>query len=90
MSEDLISKQKVLDILEPRLKSAVYDSGSRGTLEAQRFYSAIESVKTLPVLNVEESAAYICDNLCRHSHNNDLTQEELDEICNKCKVTEVE
>lgn len=45
--------------------------------------------KVLPILfNTEESAAYVCDNLCRHSHNNDLTQDNLDEICDKCKVTE--
>lgn len=36
----------------------------------------------------EEITAYVCDNLCRHSHNNDLTQDNLDEICDKCKVTE--
>lgn len=31
-------------------------------------------------------AEYVCDNLCLYSHNNDLTQEELDEICNKCNL----
>ena len=42
-----------------------------------------------PGQDVEELAAYICDKLCRHSYNNNLTQDELEEICEKCYITKI-
>lgn len=34
-------------------------------------------------------AEYVCDNLCRHRDNNNLTQDELEEICEKCYITKI-
>ena len=31
-------------------------------------------------------AEYVCDTLCRHRHNIDLTQDDLEEICEKCNM----
>lgn len=33
-----------------------------------------------------EMMEHLCDNLCRHPHDPELTQEELDDICTECKM----
>lgn len=33
-----------------------------------------------------EMMEHICDNLCKHPNRVDITQEELDEVCDECKM----
>lgn len=35
-----------------------------------------------------EMMEHICDNLCKHPSRPDITQEELDAICDECKMGE--
>lgn len=36
---------------------------------------------------VTEMAEHFCDKLCRHPFREDITQEELDEICANCEMS---
>ena len=81
MSNDLISRNELLDRFN---RNSIFRSVTNAAGK-----NVLEIIEEQPGYDVEELAAYICDKLCRHSHNNGLTQDELEEICEKCCITKI-